>query len=493
MLQASVQMVERAALVLAVYCGLDYILGFVATKVLEKVVFRDMPPGSFGWRIKWVAVHWGVTELTVTVGPVVWANPHKFKETPFFLRIRRMSVRLKPASLYSYLRGGKAAVDVRNVEAEGITIHLERHAKQGLNVWAALGCTEVEFEAKLATSQQAHATDDFDECDDVDVAEFDECDVATGPPNTGPPSAAEAPAVQDGLLLDVRRVCIRDVNLYADAFLGASKTAAAVHAKQSAIQIRTVELQHRELKPRPARRLRLGRAQPPPPPQRDGLTIEEVVNKAVWRVVDEVVRQNPLLLVKSAGGAAFDHGVFAAKAAMSASSSAAQAFMLNATHSQQVRVHDRLRGLESPTVDDQTGAIMPRELVVVVLGAKHLQTSKGDKPSAYVKVQIGKKGVKAKTAVRSATKSPQWDETIHLSPVESLNLDVRIQVYSRRIFGEDEQLGETIRLPLRTALVVGVERKEWFVIQTKPDCAVEITKDADGTKAPAIQLSLLLQ
>jgi len=30
---------------------------------------------------------------------------------------------------------------------------------------------------------------------------------------------------------------------------------------------------------------------------------------------------------------------------------------------------------------------------------------------------------------------------MHLSPVESLELDLRIQLYSRRIFGEDEQLG----------------------------------------------------
>jgi len=59
-----------------------------------------------------------------------------------------------------------------------------------------------------------------------------------------------------------------------------------------------------------------------------------------------------------------------------------------------VKVHDRLR-------DHVHAEDAPRELVVKVVAAKHVLTAKGEKPSCYVKVQIGKKGIKGKTAVHS--------------------------------------------------------------------------------------------
>ena len=42
-----------------------------------------------------------------------------------------------------------------------------------------------------------------------------------------------------------------------------------------------------------------------------------------------------------------------------------------------------------------------------------------------------------------------WAKTITLTPITDLEEDLRIQVYDRRMFAEDDQLGQTLKIPLR--------------------------------------------
>ena len=99
----------------------------------------------------------------LSIGPIFFYNPEKYKNTPFLLKIGRISVRVKPKSFLPWAKK-EAPMDVENVEIEGMKLHLERDGKGGLNVWAALGMTDEEGNAM---------TNDVQKTDDATKAEID--------------------------------------------------------------------------------------------------------------------------------------------------------------------------------------------------------------------------------------------------------------------------------------------------------------------------------
>ncbi len=42
-----------------------------------------MRTGAYDFYIRWIRVDYGWTELTLTIGPITFKNPKKFKMTPF--------------------------------------------------------------------------------------------------------------------------------------------------------------------------------------------------------------------------------------------------------------------------------------------------------------------------------------------------------------------------------------------------------------------------
>ena len=434
--------------IFVLYLALDYLMGFALTQAIKYCTDYDV-------QITWLSIHLGWSEVTISLGPLIWRNPKKFQETPFLLKLGRVSLRLSPRSVYAHLAGGGGGaappVDVDNFEVEGVKLHLERNAK-GLNLWAALGVSDEEGQARADESRACDAAGRFD------PAAFD--DDGT---DEAAPGAAACAAADDALArLRVERICVRGCRFNVDAFLKASKTKA--DAKENVVKIRCLELVHDELRPS----AKSGRD------VKGGLHADEVVSRLVWRVVDEVTKSNAGVLLKAAAGAAADQSITAVKNASNAGVKATGGAILNAGHRTSVKVHDRLK--------DGFTEFAAEKLEIWVLGGKHL----AGKPSAYLKLQIGKKGVKAKTKVATASSNPAWHELVALAPVESLDLDLRVQVYDRRLLQGDAQQGATLKLPLAD-LEPNVEKDAWFVV---PPADGDAT--AAGGKEPAVHLKLRL-
>lgn len=464
-LQAWIQGLVKLVFLLALYCGWDYVLGFLVTK-LGRVLLKQLGMPTFRFTFEWISVHWGLSELTVAVGPFCWLNPpQKGFEEANFVSIRRMAVRLKPASVVGALLRGEP-IEVRNVEVEGVTVLLERTTRHGLNLWACLGVTEAqgedlrkkaEMEKELETEYEA-----FEELGDD----------ATGLPKS---PAASAPAADDGPRLLVWRVCLRGVKAHIDAFLTRSTTRSVTSS--SALKI-DVEILQRAL--RPARRTKRGPL--------EGLTVPELVSRVVSKIIDRVVASNKVALLKTATNAAIDQSAAATRQLANATAKGTMNTLSNMTHTSTAKVHERL----SHAALDAQACGGASQLAVRVISAKHLDSLKGGKPSAYLKLQIGKKGVKAKSSSKHASHNPDWKETLLLAPVESLDLDLRVQVYDKSLFSRDDQLGATIRIPLRERLELGKELDAWFVVPQGPDEDLVILTNVSDDPRPVVHLSLLL-
>eukprot|EP00629_Pelagomonadales_sp_RCC1024_P005991 CAMPEP_0119295678 /NCGR_PEP_ID=MMETSP1329-20130426/50178_1 /TAXON_ID=114041 /ORGANISM="Genus nov. species nov., Strain RCC1024" /LENGTH=460 /DNA_ID=CAMNT_0007296597 /DNA_START=180 /DNA_END=1562 /DNA_ORIENTATION=- len=455
-------MYEFWTLVCIAYLALDFILGALATYAVRKIT-------EFNIRIEWLSVQLGVRELTVTIGPTRWLNPKEFKVTPFFVDIPRITVRLRPKSVWRFLRVSKEIpIEVDNVEIEGVVAHVERDGKGRLNLWAALGVSE-EQQAQISSHAAAAAASGAaggggDGDDDVDLFEEDGSDEPLFGAGAEEPDAPEA---EGGAQLRVRRFCLRGATLDVDAFLRASKTSKR-DLKKNNVGIQNLEMLDLLRPPKGSKRRDRG----------GGLYVSELASKITWRVVQRVAKKNSGVLVLAGLGALGDHVVADLRAAGGKGVKAIGKELLNATQHTAVKIHDRLLGL--------TG--VADRLVVTVHAAKHIALT--GKPSAYVKVQIGKKGVKQKTKAATASANPEWGQRLKLAPVESLDLDLRVQIFDRRVFQEDVRLGGTLKIPLRRFAGTGPGREtpaveEWFELP--------LGDDANTGKDPQVKLSIALE
>ena len=68
----------------------------------------------------------------------------------------------------------------------------------------------------------------------------------------------------------------------------------------------------------------------------------------------------------------------------------------------------------------------------------------------------------------------------------AMDEDLRIQVYDRRIFAEDDQLGKTLKIPLRDLIDNPAEEK-WYDIEPTDDKPLK-----EGEKSAQIKLSIEL-
>ena len=66
------------------YLMFDYVLGALAT-LGARYVMESKSGGAYDFYIRWIRVDYGWTELTLTIGPITFKNPKKFKMTPFLL------------------------------------------------------------------------------------------------------------------------------------------------------------------------------------------------------------------------------------------------------------------------------------------------------------------------------------------------------------------------------------------------------------------------
>ena len=73
-----------------------------------------------------------------------------------------------------------------------------------------------------------------------------------------------------------------------------------------------------------------------------------------------------------------------------------------------------------------------------------------------------------------------------MSMITDFDEELRIQVYERRIFAEDEQLGKTLKIPLRELIDNAAEEK-WYDIEPTDDKPLK-----EGEKSAQVKLSLEL-
>ena len=85
------------------YLMFDYVLGALAT-FGARYVMESKTGGAYDFYIRWIRVDYGWTELTLTIGPITFKNPKKFKMTPFLIKIDRISCRVNPRSFLDWLK-----------------------------------------------------------------------------------------------------------------------------------------------------------------------------------------------------------------------------------------------------------------------------------------------------------------------------------------------------------------------------------------------------
>ena len=106
------------------YLMFDYVLGALAT-FGARYVMESKSGGAYDFYIRWIRVDYGWTELTLTIGPITFKNPKKFKMTPFLIKIDRISCRVNPRSFLDWVKK-KRPMEVENVEIERMRLHMER-------------------------------------------------------------------------------------------------------------------------------------------------------------------------------------------------------------------------------------------------------------------------------------------------------------------------------------------------------------------------------
>ena len=196
----------------------------------------------------------------------------------------------------------------------------------------------------------------------------------------------------------------------------------------------------------------------------------------VVRYVKTVMSTNGFTNIKMGLGAAGNQiGAGIAGGANAVNNTAARG-LLNMGQTTGKQVNARLKGKEA----------VADSLVIVCHSAKHLPAGHKKRPAAYLKLQVGKKGVKQKTAAAPASNNPDWNKTITLTPITDLDEDLRIQVYDRRIFAEDDQLGKTLKVPLRE-LIDNAAVEKWYDIEPADDHPLK-----EGEKSAQIKLSIEL-
>ena len=59
------------ATIFVLYLALDYVLGFVATQAIKYL--------GYDIQVTWLSIHLGWSEVTISLGPLIWRNPKKFQ------------------------------------------------------------------------------------------------------------------------------------------------------------------------------------------------------------------------------------------------------------------------------------------------------------------------------------------------------------------------------------------------------------------------------
>ena len=101
--------------------------------------------------LKWLSLRLGLDESEIVLKDFVWHNPPVFKESPFFVKIKRMCIRFDPSSIYPALTSN-TPIHISDIEISGVNAYVERDSKHGLNIWACMGAADQPDNNKIESS-----------------------------------------------------------------------------------------------------------------------------------------------------------------------------------------------------------------------------------------------------------------------------------------------------------------------------------------------------
>ena len=125
------------------FCGALFvyfhrILGFVLTKFVANIMEPDKCGGAFNMTFGWLSFRLGLDESEIVLKDFRWHNTPGFKESPYFVHIKRLCIRFNLGTLVSAF-STNSPVKVSDIDIDGVALYIERIDSDGLNLWSCLG------------------------------------------------------------------------------------------------------------------------------------------------------------------------------------------------------------------------------------------------------------------------------------------------------------------------------------------------------------------
>jgi hypothetical protein len=125
---------------------LGYSLGFLIRRLLRKSFENN---GKFDIHFGWVSLRGILDRNQIVIHNVVWRNPPEFKNSPFLLHIKELSVSVDPSDIISTIRD-PSSVKIEEIVIDGVEIFIEKSdsskIENSLNLWSAVGAESKEKE-----------------------------------------------------------------------------------------------------------------------------------------------------------------------------------------------------------------------------------------------------------------------------------------------------------------------------------------------------------
>lgn len=506
------------------YIFRDRILAFGLMQWLSKIT-------GFAWSLELISLRLGINNMELVLAGFQWANPDGFSKTPYFIEVRRVTVRFEPMSVYRAITDDDA-INVRCFEVEGVRVFMEKDKSNSLNMWKCLGFDEAQQQEVTQEVQAARASpapklagtpkEDAPESEDAasvagdDQDEEEEHEGGLGAPQqhkgrlerkaarkarrrakkqAAKTAAANAAAAEPDthwgvpFELDCARCTFRGVKVHAADFLRNSKAAkdSDPNDPRLAIQVKFLELKASQLLVKDAGDRSM----------RTPFLNELVMQRVVPALINAIVASNKTVILHTAINAGLENAAANARATYQQTAKSAQQGLLNLDHEVAAVAGDVARGLglekrrdTRAVTTDETAAAGVRELRVRLLRGREL-TRNGARPTPYCVLRVTKdeatgqeKAIKAQSRACTTAKKAEWNESFVLD-VASLrsNFNLTLMDKNQMPFGKDHRMGE-LSLPL-SQLTKGEENVAWHEL-------TDTKGKADGTCTGEIELGLML-
>ena len=137
---------KTAVFIIFVQATFHRVLGWALSEWLFNLL--GTPKGAFKMTFGSVVLRLGIVyndSNEILVNNFVWHNTPRFKQTPYFAKIKTLRLKFCLVSVIDAIRY-RTPIKITEFVIDGLTLHIERGKRQvdGLNLWAVLGADSVE-------------------------------------------------------------------------------------------------------------------------------------------------------------------------------------------------------------------------------------------------------------------------------------------------------------------------------------------------------------